>query len=311
MSNKLFDNAMTLTEAQEALFPPTLALPLNTDDPGIRVKRDYVKITPTKLFDNAYFVGSDKVGAIVFDTKEGLVLLDAGHNETDAEIMASGIRQLSLMPEDIKLILISHEHVDHYGGVNYFITRYCPEAKVAMSLTGWNMLQTAGYEWAYAGPHPSKVNIFLEGKMCLQLGDWKIKCYYTPGHSPGCMSFLTPVTIDGVAHLAGIMGGTAAWSAPNDIALYRSSVNYFAELTKAAGVDCGVSVHDKEPQLRKVREWWSDSCHKEAEHPLFYGTDGYQNVFMESYRKLAEAAERKKEAWQTIPLLHDLIRTDI
>ena len=66
-------------------------------------------------------------------------MLDTGCGDEDAAMMVADIKKLGLDPSKIKLIFISHEHFDHYGGVNYLKKNVCPDAKVAMSLVGWNL----------------------------------------------------------------------------------------------------------------------------------------------------------------------------
>jgi len=75
-------------------------------------------------------------------------MLDTGNGEEDVALMVADMRKIGLDPSKIKLIFISHEHFDHYGGVQYLKKNVCPNAKVAMSLVGWNMLQTVPLEWA-------------------------------------------------------------------------------------------------------------------------------------------------------------------
>ncbi len=46
-------------------------------------------------------------------------MLDTGNCDTDVVLMVADMKKLGLDPSKIKLIFISHEHFDHYGGVPY------------------------------------------------------------------------------------------------------------------------------------------------------------------------------------------------
>ncbi|MDO9631596.1 MAG: MBL fold metallo-hydrolase, partial [Humidesulfovibrio sp.] len=187
----------------------------------------FTSIAPVKLFDNLYFVGTTAVGAFLIDTGVGLILLDTGCGADDAALMTADMKRLGLNPAGIKLILLSHEHFDHYGGVQYFKTNVCPKAKVAMSLVGWNMLQTVPPEWTYLNPRPQAVDLYLTDGMRIALGATAVQVVATPGHSAGCMSFIFPVTDGGVPHVVGIMGGSAVWTTQLEARQYKASIEYF------------------------------------------------------------------------------------
>ena len=167
----------------------------------------YRSIEPIKLFDNLYFVGTTTVGAFIVDSGDGLVMLDTGVGDTDIAMMVKDMKNLGLDPSRIILIFISHEHFDHYGGVQYLIKNVCPEAKVAMSLTGWNLLQTVPLEWAYIGTRPQRVDIYLNDGMKIKIGSVIFQIVATPGHSPGCLSFIFPVTDNGEFSYGRYYGG--------------------------------------------------------------------------------------------------------
>ncbi|MDZ4163589.1 MAG: MBL fold metallo-hydrolase, partial [Smithellaceae bacterium] len=129
-------DALTLVEAAAALKAPGAAAPyVNLPDPDplpptLFGRLPYPSVAPIKLFDNFYFVGTTAVGAFVIDTGDGLVMLDTGINKDDAALMTEDMKKLGLDPSKITLILISHEHFDHYGGVQYLKKYVCPHAKV-------------------------------------------------------------------------------------------------------------------------------------------------------------------------------------
>ena len=69
-------------------------------------------------------------------------MIDDGSNSMEGEYIANSMKELGLDPSNVKMILIIHEHFDHYGGTTFFLNNVCPDAKIAMSKKGWNLLQT-------------------------------------------------------------------------------------------------------------------------------------------------------------------------
>jgi metallo-beta-lactamase class B len=279
--------AQIITGAETAPMVPGAAAPfVNLPDPDplpltLFGRLPYPSIAPIKLFDNLYFVGTTAVGAFIIDTGDGLVMLDTGINDDDAALMVRDMKKLGLDPSKIKLLLISHEHFDHYGGVRYLKKNVCPNAKVAMSLIGWNFLQTVPLEAGYINPRPQAIDIYLADGMKIKLGHTTIQIVATPGHSAGCVSFIIPVTDNGKPHIAGIMGGTGAWATQLEIRLYKTSIEYFKAFTTAAKCDVGLGVHSTEPDFAAVRV----RKHGEA-HPLVIGTEKFDTVYLQKFRDL-------------------------
>ncbi|MFO1247654.1 MAG: MBL fold metallo-hydrolase [Alphaproteobacteria bacterium] len=82
-------------------------------------------ITPTKLFDNLYSVGQNEVSAQALVTSGGIILFDTLSSEDEARnILVPNMIALGLKPQDIKYVVISHEHGDHYGGAPYLQKTY-------------------------------------------------------------------------------------------------------------------------------------------------------------------------------------------
>jgi metallo-beta-lactamase class B len=275
---------LTVDKAIESLKVPEAAAKLSdysrevTEIPA-GYRPPYRSIKPLKLFDNLYFVGTTVVGAFIIDSGDGLIMLDTGNGDTDAEMMVDDMKKLGLDPSEIKVIFISHEHFDHYGGVRYLKKNVCPDAKVAMSLTGWNLLQSVPPEWVYVGSRPESVDIFLNDGMKIKVGNLYVQAVATPGHSPGCMSYIFPVYDNGEKHMAGVMGGRGVWPTDTEARLYKSSVEYFSAVAREAGCDVGLWFHSSERDFAALRS------RKPGEpNPLVTGTEQFNTVYLEKYR---------------------------
>jgi len=71
---------------------------------------------PFHLIDNVYSVGPAGLASYLFKTQEGLIVLDAALTESVPQIEAN-IQKLGFKLSDVKIILNSHAHFDHSGGL--------------------------------------------------------------------------------------------------------------------------------------------------------------------------------------------------
>jgi metallo-beta-lactamase class B len=214
------------------------------------------KITPTKLFDNLYSVGQNAVSSHALVTSAGIILFDTLDNEDEARnLLVPNLIALGLNPADIKYIVISHEHPDHYGGARYLQKTY--GARVIASAEAWSGM-TALFE-SPSGPGsklpiPDKDMEMGDGQS-LTLGGTKVTFYLTPGHAKGVLSAIFPVTDHGEPHIAGYFGGTGG--APADIDLQRAQVatlERWAGIAEKAGVDVNITNHPMHSEALEKEE---------------------------------------------------------
>ena len=71
---------------------------------------------PFRIYGNTYYVGPHGLSSILITSDAGHVLIDGGLAESAGQI-AAHIRQLGFRVEDVKLIVNSHVHFDHAGGI--------------------------------------------------------------------------------------------------------------------------------------------------------------------------------------------------
>ena len=71
---------------------------------------------PFNIFGNTWYVGTGGLSAILVTGPEGHVLLDGALPQSAAQIQAN-IEALGFRIGDVKLIVNSHEHFDHAGGI--------------------------------------------------------------------------------------------------------------------------------------------------------------------------------------------------
>src|ERR1700731_3255010 len=71
---------------------------------------------PFRIYGNTWYVGTHGVASILIASDHGLVLIDGDLAQSVPQI-AAHIRALGFRLADLKLILNSHVHCDHAGGI--------------------------------------------------------------------------------------------------------------------------------------------------------------------------------------------------
>ena len=153
---------------------------------------------PFRVVGQIYYVGTQGIAAYLIRTNDGLILLDGGleHSAHDVE---RSVRQLGFDLHDIKIMIATHAHWDHAGAL----------AKLKRD-TGATFLSSAKDRQAYeTGKAPSeisggttpfppvKVDQLLVDGQPVRLGDTAITPLLTPGHTPGCTSWMMTVSEEG------------------------------------------------------------------------------------------------------------------
>src|SRR5712692_8176097 len=84
-------------------------------------------LEPMQVMDELYFLGSKWSTAWAIKTSEGLIIVDTMDNAKEGEdYIEGGLRKLGLNPADIKYVVVSHAHGDHYGGAVYLKEKFNP-----------------------------------------------------------------------------------------------------------------------------------------------------------------------------------------
>jgi len=149
---------------------------------------------PFKIHGSTYYVGTTELSSILIAGKDGHILID-GALPQSAPLIAASIRELGFRMEDVKLILNSHEHFDHAGGLAAL--QRASGAQVAASPSAAAALErgTVGEDDPQYNPtNPTmlqkiaNVRVLRDGET-LKLGSLAVMAHFTPGHTPGGTSW--------------------------------------------------------------------------------------------------------------------------
>src|SRR5215213_9193769 len=73
-------------------------------------------VEPFRIAGNLYYVGASDIAAYLVATPEGHILLDGGFVET-VPLIRESVKKLGFKIEDVKILLNTHAHYDHAGGL--------------------------------------------------------------------------------------------------------------------------------------------------------------------------------------------------
>ena len=143
---------------------------------------------PFRIFGNSYWVGTHGLGSILITSPQGHVLIDGALPESAPSILAS-IRALGFRVEDVKLILNSHAHFDHAGGIAEL--QRATGAQVAASPWSARVMERGAsdasdpqYGVLRGYPAVARVRTIADGDT-LRVGPLALVAHFTGGHTPG------------------------------------------------------------------------------------------------------------------------------
>ena len=145
-----------------------------------------------RIFDNVHFFPWNSMAAnncnTYFINGEKKILIDPGHYHLFDHVRDE-LSGLSLSPEDIDVVIITHGHPDHMEGVRIF-----QETDAVVAVSSWEMefIKTVAPHYGEAlGISGFEPDILIqEGD--LKIGNLSFEVIHTPGHSPGSVCLYWP-----------------------------------------------------------------------------------------------------------------------
>ena len=152
---------------------------------------------PVRIVGPIYFVGTKGLGAFLFATSEGHILMNTGM-PSSGPMMVESIRKLGFRPEDIKIMINGHAHIDHAGGFAFF--KQLTGAQLAVMKDDVAAMESGDandfkYENDFVYPAVKVDRILRDGDQ-IKLGDVQLTAYHTPGHTRGATTWIATVVQD-------------------------------------------------------------------------------------------------------------------
>ncbi len=186
------------TSANSADAARNIALSAIEADPAFRNGEQWAQafpswganIEPFQIIDNVYYVGTEGLSSFLITTPEGHILLDGGLPQ-NAKLIAQNIVDLGFALADVKILLNSHAHFDHSGGLSSL--KEMTGARLIASEGDRSALEGGFYLGAedkdeYAAP-PVAVDALIKDGETVTLGGEVLTAHITPGHTRGCTSW--------------------------------------------------------------------------------------------------------------------------
>lgn len=147
---------------------------------------------PFRIFGNTYYVGTHGLSSILITSKGGHILIDGALPQSVQQIVAH-IHSLGFRIQDVKVIVNSHVHFDHAGGIAQL--QKLSDARVMASAWSAAVMRKGGAgrdDPQYGAVQPispiSNVADVRDGET-IRVGDIAMTAHFTPGHTPGGTSW--------------------------------------------------------------------------------------------------------------------------
>lgn len=204
---------------------------------------------PATIFGNVHYVGTCGITVLLVTSASGHILIDGATAEAVPSILAN-IRTLGFDPRDVKIIIGSHEHIDHMGG--FAALKAATGAKLIVSEAARRTVETGRTDPAdpqtgvIADMRPVTVDRIVDDGEAVGIGEMgqPIIAVLTPGHTDGGTSWIWRSCTDtGCASFAYVDSLTAVsregyrfTDHPERVAPFRSTFD------RVATLDCDILI---------------------------------------------------------------------
>ena len=141
---------------------------------------------PFHMIGNIYYVGSAGLSCYLITTSRGNILLDTGYPDMAPQIEGN-IEKLGFKLKDTKLLINSHAHIDHGGGMAAI--KAATGGKVVAMAEDAPFFESGGHNDVVFGDRnlfPAvKVDRVIHDGDQVNLGGVALTAHRTPGHTPG------------------------------------------------------------------------------------------------------------------------------
>jgi len=163
---------------------------------------------PVRIIGPIYFVGTKGLGVFLFTTSEGHILMNTGMPSSGTMIV-DAIRKLGFKPDDIKLMINGHAHIDHAGAFAYLKQQFGAQLAVMKDdVAAMESGDKDDFKYANDFVYPGvKVDRVLRDGDTIKMGDILLTAYHTPGHTRGATTWVANIVVEGKAYVVAFPDG--------------------------------------------------------------------------------------------------------
>lgn len=147
---------------------------------------------PFQIFGNTYYVGVRGLSSVLITSPDGHILID-GALPQSAPLIAHHVEHLGFKMSDVKIILNSHVHYDHAGGIAELQKLSGAEviaSDIAAKVLRAGKVGRTDPQFEFSKPYPGSKNVEALGtRQSVEVGTLKLRVIHTPGHTPGGTSW--------------------------------------------------------------------------------------------------------------------------
>ena len=203
---------------------------------------------PIRIFGNVYDIGTCGITVLLIAGNKGAIIVDGATAEAVPSIVAN-VERLGFRASDVKLLLSSHEHQDHAGGL-YELQRRTAATMVATAAaqTGLESGVPNADDPQRTGGTPEfrgvRIGRTVRDGEVVTLGSLRLTAHATPGHAPGSTSWSWRSCEGSTCRRLVYADSVSAVSSEN----YRFSQHpayvaaFQASLAKIAGLPCDLLI---------------------------------------------------------------------
>lgn len=260
---------------------------------------------PLHIVGPIYYVGTKGLSSYLITTTAGNILLNTGMPSSGPMIEAS-IRKLGFKPEDIKIILTGHAHVDHVGGHAYM--KKISGAKIVIMAAEKELIESGGKKDFHYGTNkefwfaPVKVDQIIHTGDSVKLGNITMKAISVAGHTKGTTAWMTTVTDNNKSYKilfadgTGINPGYRLEVKPSYPGISENYKRTFATL-ESLKADIWLSPHPEQFDFETKRKL------AETKGPAaFIDPEGYKKYVENARKKYAQTVEKEKAQAATMSI---------
>jgi metallo-beta-lactamase class B len=147
-------------------------------------------VAPFEVVKGVFYVGTEGLSVFLIKTSGGAIVIDGGLPQV-APIVLANLKTLGVDPKDVRILLNSHAHIDHSGGLAALKAAtgasFIASAGDRGTLETGRVLGSEGDDFQ-AFPPIAVDRVIADGES-VTLGEVSLTARIMPGHTQGCTSW--------------------------------------------------------------------------------------------------------------------------